>query len=233
MKRAKSKVRTRSKKKKTKVSSPRTKSAVKAKITRTSSSESVRLNIAIPTKKIRRKKISRSIKTIESQIKKALPKEKKEEKQDSGKSRKSDMIDLSAKTKSARNIVIFDTNFLLIPEQFKIDIFNQAKMLLSGTVEFMIFDKTIYELQKLSSGSAKHVVSAKVALQLINDHKIDIITSHDDKYVDDLLVDIGQYLPDFDGTLIIATQDKELKDRLKSKVVRIMYMASKQKLGLK
>ena len=40
--------------------------------------------------------------------------------------------------------VIIDTNFLLIPEQFKVDIFTEFKNLL-GDVKLYIIDKTVDE----------------------------------------------------------------------------------------
>jgi len=178
-------------------------------------------------KKPKRGKISR--KTIESQIKKAvknIPKLKQETK------RKVDLLDIEHRR--SNKLVIFDTNFLVIPEQFKLDIFTQAKRALNARkVDFMVFDKTIYELQKLSIGSSKAAISAKVGLQLINNNNVNVITSHDNTYVDDMLVNYESYIPEFKGEVIVATQDKELKKRLKNKRIKVLIMANKSRLALK
>jgi uncharacterized protein len=130
-------------------------------------------------------------------------------------------------------IVIFDTNFLMLPEQFKIDIFSQAKSTINTkNLGFMIFDKTIYELQKISKNKGRAGISANVALDLINQNKVNIINTNDKKYVDDMLVNYKDYLPDNKAEIIIATQDKELKKRLKEERIPILVMANKSKLRL-
>lgn len=179
-------------------------------------------------KRIRRPKISRT--DIESQIKKAIKKIDKPKKE--VKRRKVDLLDLDHKP--SNKIIILDTNFLMIPNEFKVDIFTEAKKIIHARkVDFMIFDKTIYELQKLSVGSSKAAVSARVGLQLINKNNVDIITSKDDTYVDDMLINYAEYLPDFKGDVIIATQDKELKAKLKKKGIKTLIMANKSQLAMK
>jgi len=179
-------------------------------------------------KKVKRTKISR--KAIESQIKRAIKKIDKPKKE--VKRRKVDLLDIDQRP--SNKIIIFDTNFLMIPNEFKVDIFTQAKKVIHARkVDFMIFDKTIYELQKLSVGSSKAAISARVGLQLINKNSVDIITSKDDVYVDDMLVNYAEYLPDFKGEVIIATQDKEFKGKLKKNGIKTLIMANKSKLAMK
>ena len=167
-------------------------------------------------------------KIIENRLKKIvqyIPKKKK--------TGKKELIKFNIDTKK-NNIIIFDTNFLLIPGQFKVDIFEQSKILLHmNQIDMMIFDKTIYELQKICETNSKHARNAKVGLGLINSKNISIIHSINDQYVDDLILDHTKYLPDFKGKIYIATQDKELKQKLIKKNIKVIYLAGKKKLEMR
>ncbi|MFT4297671.1 MAG: PIN domain-containing protein [Candidatus Woesearchaeota archaeon] len=188
----------------------------------------------ITSKKAEKKKFSP--KNIESQIKNILtdikPKKSKVSKVKNDKNVKP--IKLSLESSLYTKIIIFDTNFLVIPERFKIDIFSEAKKMIdSADIGFMVFDKTIYELQKLASAKGKTGISAKVALELINSKGINVINTDNREYVDDMLVNYRSYLPDLKAEVIIATQDKELKERLKKNKIKVLVMANKSKLSIK
>ena len=121
-------------------------------------------------------------------------------------------------------IVLFDTNFLLLPEQFKVDIFEKTKkLLLNPNIIFCVFDKTIDELKKISTKNSKHSVAAKIGIQLIlkmkNEKNILIIDSNNDtSYVDKLILNYNDYIDVEDlSNFYIATQDKMLKLELKNK----------------
>jgi uncharacterized protein len=138
---------------------------------------------------------------------------------------------------SKKPVIIFDTNFFLIPEQFKIDIFEETKsLLINNKPFFIIFDKTINELKKISSQRTKYSISAKVGLKLINDKKneIKIINTSDNEiYVDNLIINNINYINLKDNNNIyIATQDKELKSKLKNKNIKIIVLAQKKILKL-
>jgi rRNA-processing protein FCF1 len=140
------------------------------------------------------------------------------------------MIDLNVPSFTAKTAVIFDTNFMLIPEKFKIDIFEEVNRIVNErNIEVMVFDKTIYELQKIASERSRDAISAKVGLGLINTKKIYVISSNDEHYVDDLLVNAKDYLPGV-SKVYVATQDQELKRRLKEKDIKIIAMAAKKRL---
>lgn len=132
--------------------------------------------------------------------------------------------------------VIFDTNFLLIPEQFKVDIFQETKYLLNNDTIFIIFDKTLNELEKISLKRDKHSISAKVGLKLIHDKKeiINIIkTDKELDYVDELLINNSDFINFKNKNKIyIATQDKVLKEKLKDKNIKIIYLAQKKILKI-
>ena len=49
--------------------------------------------------------------------------------------------------------VVLDTNFLMIPHQFGVDIFTELKNVMPYVYELIVFDKTIDELQAIKKRS--------------------------------------------------------------------------------
>ncbi|MBT4334401.1 DNA-binding protein [archaeon] len=117
--------------------------------------------------------------------------------------------------------IILDSNFLMIPFQFNIDIFEEIKRICNFNYELFIIDKTIEELENLKEKEAK------LALQLIKTKNIQQVTTNKDKIVDDLI------LENLTENTIIATQDKGLKDRLKEKMIPMITLRQKKHLILK
>ena len=119
--------------------------------------------------------------------------------------------------------ILLDTNFLLIPAQFNVDIFAEIHRIMPSTYELYVLDKTIDELTHLSIDKKQKVNdrrAANLALQLIVAKKVNILKSSGNSYVDDLLVNSNGY--------IIATQDVILKRRLKAKNIKIITLRSKK-----
>ena len=127
--------------------------------------------------------------------------------------------------------IILDTNFLLIPAQFKVDIYSEIEKLADFRYKLHILDKSITELNKIAQeqkGKVKRDVKLVLSMieQKIRDGEISIInTSDDDRLVDDIIVSLESY--------IVATQDIGLQKRLKAKKVRIISMRQKKYLFFK
>lgn len=110
--------------------------------------------------------------------------------------------------------IILDTNFLLAVSQFKVDIFSEIERICHFPYELYILDKSIDEINRIiNTPKKKDKAAAKLALALIKD-RIKILKS-EGNFVDDILVSIA------DDNTIIATQDKELKQRIKTKIITI------------
>lgn len=115
--------------------------------------------------------------------------------------------------------IILDTNFLLIPAQFKVDIFSEIQRIADFKYQLFVLDKTLDELNKIiKQQKGRHKAAAKLALALIKNKKVKTIKTSSEKYVDDLLVEYSK------KGAIIATQDLGLKNRLKKP-----YIILKQK----
>lgn len=121
--------------------------------------------------------------------------------------------------------IIIDTNFLLIPAQFKLDIFSEIERICIFKYKIYVLDKTIDELKKIiKEQKGKHKRSASLALQLIKAKKLSKLKTTEGS-VDDLIVKIAK------KTDYIATQDLGLKRRLKGKT-NIISMRQKKFLKI-
>ena len=118
--------------------------------------------------------------------------------------------------------VILDTNFLLLPFQFKIDIFSEIEYLLDFSHIFVISSNTINELNRLSKKKGKTAISARLALKLLdaNKNKITIVKSNIP--VDDWIV-----LRAEKTGAITCTNDGKLRKRLKSKKLKVVSLRGK------
>ena len=112
--------------------------------------------------------------------------------------------------------ILLDTNFLLLPAQFKLDIFSEIDRIMLAKYKLYTLDKVLDELnsiQKDPKQSQKNKKAAKLALQLIKVKKVNILKTKTDKSVDDTIVNLKGY--------IVATQDIGLKRRLKTKIITL------------
>lgn len=110
--------------------------------------------------------------------------------------------------------IIIDTNFLLIPAQFKVDIFAEISRICLFKYQLYVLDKTIGELDNIvKRQKGRHKKAAELALQLIKSKHLKILATH-------LAGDVDTILAELAGKgYIVATQDRELKKRLKAKIM--------------
>jgi rRNA-processing protein FCF1 len=123
--------------------------------------------------------------------------------------------------------VILDTNFLLVPFQFKIDILRELEYLLETSHHYVISSKTMDELRKLGKAIGKDGMAARLAIKLVeaNSSKIEMIKSS--KYVDEWIVEYAKH-----NHAIVCTNDSDLRKKLKSLDIKVISMKSKSKLGV-
>ncbi|MEK6876733.1 MAG: PIN domain-containing protein, partial [Nanoarchaeota archaeon] len=89
--------------------------------------------------------------------------------------------------------ILLDTNFLLIPYQFRVDIFTQIDRIMHLQYKIFVLDKSVEELKKIVEGQkGKNRDAAKVALKLIAIKNIGIIKAESDKKTDDAIVELSR-----------------------------------------
>ena len=116
--------------------------------------------------------------------------------------------------------ILLDTNFLLIPAAFNVDIFSEFNRLFPKNTLF-ILDKSIGELKNIEfNQQGKHKQQAKIGLQMVK--KYDISTIKTEKHINaykstSKILSVDNLIVDFaiTGNYLVATQDKEIKAKLK------------------
>ncbi len=123
--------------------------------------------------------------------------------------------------------IIIDTNFLLIPVVFKVDIFAEIERICNFPYELCVVEKTVEELAKIvCKGKKKDAIAARIGDLLIKEKHVAMLPMVGSHTVDDALVKYGKQ------GAIIATQDKDLKRNLKSLGVRCIVLRQKSFLLL-
>ena len=108
--------------------------------------------------------------------------------------------------------------------QFKVDIFSELKRICDFPYELFIIDKTINELESIiEEQKGKHKAAAKLALAIIKNKKIKKIKTKEGT-VDELILGIA------DKDTVVATQDMELKRKLRKKRVSLIVLRQKKYL---
>ncbi len=122
--------------------------------------------------------------------------------------------------------VIIDTNFLLIPFRYRIDILRELDYLVEPSHRFVISSKTMKELKKIGKKVGKDGMAARLAIKLVeaNSLRIDVIES--EEHVDDWIADYSKA-----NRAIVCTNDSELRRRLRALHIKVITMKSKSKLG--
>lgn len=126
--------------------------------------------------------------------------------------------------------IILDTNFLLIPGQFGLDIFDRFSQDLDFPYTLAVLDLTVQELEKLLKGSEtnqKGKLAVKIAQELIKKQNIVIIKTSQEKNADDALLNSSK------KGYVIATQDKDLLHRIKKAGGKSIQMRQKKYLVVK
>jgi len=118
--------------------------------------------------------------------------------------------------------VIIDTNGLMIPGQFGIDIFSELGQL--GYDSYVVPSASVRELERIvAKGCGKDRTAAKIALSLLD--RCTIINK--EGFADDIIVELA-----IEMKTAVLTNDTELKKRLCSKGVTNVYLRDRTRLSV-
>ena len=122
--------------------------------------------------------------------------------------------------------VLLDTNFLLIPAQFGVDIFAELERVCDFKYEVGVLDATVAELEGISASgraAAKDRKAARLGMQLIASQGVRIYKP-ERKVFKSTDKAILEFASAGNKDVIVATQDRELKRLLKAKGVRVAVL---------
>jgi hypothetical protein len=115
-------------------------------------------------------------------------------------------IDFESVKKTIKPI-IFDTNFLFVTFQFRIDIIEELEKIVGKTFNLFIYEGTISELANLQKKKTPNKKFLPLIGTMLKRYNFRMIKS-DATYIDD------QILENVDRDVLIATNDKILKQKI-------------------
>ncbi|MDF1539542.1 MAG: nucleotide-binding protein [Candidatus Thorarchaeota archaeon] len=127
-------------------------------------------------------------------------------------------------------IVVVDTNFIAVPAQFGVDIFSEAERVLERKLEFVMLSSALDELEmKIQMADNKtEVRHFRIAKELAK--RCRVIETREEAIrqpVDDQILDYAQSVKG-----VIATNDKELKNRARSNGIPVLILRGMKYLAL-
>ncbi len=118
--------------------------------------------------------------------------------------------------------ILLDTNFLMVPAVFGVDIFSEIDRCCTFKYALAVISPSLVELERLARENRTRA-AATLALRFIKAKHINILPTAV-KHTDDALVAYVRQHKE----CIIATQDKKLRERLKKAGVSVMVLRQKK-----
>ena len=127
-------------------------------------------------------------------------------------------------------LVILDTNFLTVPAQFGVDVFSEAERVLERNIEFIVLESVLSEIKaKFERAKKTESRKFKIALDLVERCRVvELDHSLKDTTVDDQLL---EYTVSVSG--VLATNDRDLRDKASKRGIPVLMLRGKKHLELK
>ncbi|NJE03732.1 PIN domain-containing protein [Thermococcus sp. MV11] len=126
-------------------------------------------------------------------------------------------------------LVIPDTNFLLVPGQFGVDIISELNRVLDVRFKIAVPNVVLQELEVIERKSrGKDLLAVRMAKKLAERFDTVEIGEFGRKPIDDQIYEFAVE----NERVIVCTNDKGLKRRLREKGVPVVYLRSKKILEL-
>ncbi|MFW9819742.1 MAG: PIN domain-containing protein [Candidatus Thorarchaeota archaeon] len=143
--------------------------------------------------------------------------------------------------KSKKNIVIIDSNFILLPFQFKIDYFDEIRFKIEGEIRFIIYQQIIDELEakkkreRRTTNFIRYFESGLSYLEK-NTQKYNIEILSDTKEVhestDNFLLRMLKTLKNENQNIYLATNDSDLRSKAREIKINTIFMRQKKYLSI-
>ena len=142
--------------------------------------------------------------------------------------------------KSNISIVVIDSNFVLLPFQFKIDYLNEIRLKIEGELRFIIFQQILNELEskrRREPKLTKYIRLLNAGLLYIEKnyekYNVDIFeeVKKDNERTDDFLLRMLKELKKENKTAYLATNDSDLRKKAKKIGISTIFLKQKKYLS--
>ena len=126
-------------------------------------------------------------------------------------------------------LVVPDTNFLLVPGQFGVDIISELNRVLDVRFRIVVPNVVLQELDVIERKTkGKDLLAVRMAKKLAERFETVEVGRFGERPIDDQIFDFAVN----NERVIVCTNDKGLKKRLRERGIPIVYLRSKKILEL-
>ena len=122
--------------------------------------------------------------------------------------------------------ILCDTNFLLIPLRFGVDVFTESDEVLNDLTEFFVSSRVLDEIKLLREG-AKPSLEKELLFALKMAEQCVLIEDASEIEVDDSLVQLAK-----ENDMVLGTSDSELRKKARQEGVKVIYLRQRRYLVL-
>jgi rRNA-processing protein FCF1 len=143
--------------------------------------------------------------------------------------------------KSNTSIVVIDSNFILLPFQFKIDYFNEIRLNIEGELKFIIFQQILNELdfkRKKLQKRTNFIRFLKSGLLYLERNKekyhIEILEDlkKNNDTTDEFLLKMLKNMKVENQNIYLATNDSELRKKAKNLGISTIFLRQKKYISI-
>ncbi|ADT84984.1 type II toxin-antitoxin system VapC family toxin [Thermococcus barophilus] len=126
-------------------------------------------------------------------------------------------------------LVVPDTNFLLIPGQFGVDIIGELNRILDVKFEIVVPNIVLDELNVIEGkAKGKDLMAVRMAKKLAERFKVVEIGKFGEKPTDEQIFEFAVK----NSNIVVCTNDKLLKKKLRERGIPVVYLRQKKILEL-
>ena len=124
--------------------------------------------------------------------------------------------------------IIIDANLFFVPAQFRIDILENIATLLNQKSEPIILQTTLEEIQQMAEkGTPKLRKQAAMAMKIAEKCRIVNVEKNPEETNDEVILRMAAQMK-----CPVATNDRELRKRLRERDVPVIFLRGKHQLEL-
>ncbi|MFX0003717.1 MAG: PIN domain-containing protein [Candidatus Hodarchaeota archaeon] len=139
------------------------------------------------------------------------------------------------------NLVVIDSNFILLPFQFKIDYFDEIRFKLEGEIKFIIYHQILDELESKKKREPKTTNFTRFlesGLLYLEKNKqkynVDILEEFkkENETTDEFLLRMLENLKRENQNIYLATNDSELRKKAKLNKINTIFLRQQKYLSI-
>jgi rRNA-processing protein FCF1 len=121
-------------------------------------------------------------------------------------------------------IILLDTNFLLVPFRFKIDIFSEFERIIDEKIDLIVLDVCLNELKKITKE-----IEFNSIIEMLKRKNVKVIELEKGgkKDIDKIIIEFAK-----EKNCVIATNDKSLRKMAKKNGLNTIFLRKKKFLEI-